>query len=185
MCLSFVVWFVTRPVRQVSRGFNCSYFDTKQIAYAILFYFLLLHTLFAANIDYILKCFFSFHTLSFSVLQFSSSHSSFGSEIFPIPSSLSVHHSWFLILLLIWLIKIQMQIKTTLIMKMAVEVMILILIMLMKNITVRLKIQQYCGPNGPTASIFYGIWIKQSRAMVFIFNLDKISLKKLFPTMNI
>ena len=33
--------------------------------------------------------------------------------------------------------------------------------------------------------IFYGIWIKQSGAMVFIFNLDKVSLKKLFPTMNI
>ena len=47
------------------------------------------------------------------------------------------------------------------------------------------KIQQYCGPNGPTASIFYGIWIKQSSAMVFIFNLDKVLLKKLFPTMNI
>ena len=34
-------------------------------------------------------------------------------------------------------------------------------------------------------SIFYGIWIKQSLAMVFIFNLDKLSLKTLFPTMNI
>ena len=33
--------------------------------------------------------------------------------------------------------------------------------------------------------IFYGIWIAQSGAMVFIFNLDKVSLKKLFPTMNI
>ena len=32
--------------------------------------------------------------------------------------------------------------------------------------------------------IFYGIWIKQSGAMVFILNLDKVSLKKLFPTMN-
>ena len=31
----------------------------------------------------------------------------------------------------------------------------------------------------------YGIWIKQSVGMVFIFNLDKLSLKKLFPTMNI
>ena len=38
---------------------------------------------------------------------------------------------------------------------------------------------------GPTDSIFYGIWIKQIGAMVFIFNLDKVSLKKLFPTMNI
>ena len=47
------------------------------------------------------------------------------------------------------------------------------------------KIQQYFGPNGPTASIFYGIWIEQSGAMVCIFNLDKVSLKKLFPTMNI
>ena len=47
------------------------------------------------------------------------------------------------------------------------------------------NIQQYCGPNGPTASIFYGIWIKQSSAMVFIFNLYKVLLKKLFPTMNI
>ena len=34
----------------------------------------------------------------------------------------------------------------------------------------------------PTASLFYGIWIKQSGAMVFIFNLDKVLLKKLFPT---
>ena len=47
------------------------------------------------------------------------------------------------------------------------------------------KIQLYCGPNGPTASIFYGIWIKQSGAIVFIFNLDKVLLKKLFSTMNI
>ena len=47
------------------------------------------------------------------------------------------------------------------------------------------KIQQYCGPNGPTASIFYGIWIKQSCAMGFILNLDKVLPKKLFPTMNI
>ena len=37
----------------------------------------------------------------------------------------------------------------------------------------------------PTASIFYRIWIEQSGVMVFILNLDKISLKKLFPTMNI
>ena len=47
------------------------------------------------------------------------------------------------------------------------------------------KSQQYFGPNGPTASIFYGIWIKQSSAMIFILNLDKVLLKKLFPTMNI
>ena len=47
------------------------------------------------------------------------------------------------------------------------------------------KSKLYCGPNGPTATIFYGIWIKQSGAMVFIVNLDKVSLKKLFPTMNI
>ena len=40
-------------------------------------------------------------------------------------------------------------------------------------------------PNGPTAIIFYGLWIKQSSAMTFIFNLDKLLLKKLFPTMNI
>ena len=33
--------------------------------------------------------------------------------------------------------------------------------------------------------IFYGISITQSGAQAFIFNLDKISLKKLFPTMNI
>ena len=43
----------------------------------------------------------------------------------------------------------------------------------------------YCGPNGPTASIFYRILITQSVAMVFILNLDKVSLKKLFPTINI
>ena len=47
------------------------------------------------------------------------------------------------------------------------------------------KIKLYCGPNGPTASIFYGICIRQSGAMGFILNLDKILLKKLFPTMNI
>ena len=47
------------------------------------------------------------------------------------------------------------------------------------------KSQQYCGPNGPTATIFYGICIRQSGAMVFILNLDNISLKKLFPTMHI
>ena len=47
------------------------------------------------------------------------------------------------------------------------------------------KSQQYCGPNGPTASIFYGILITQSGAMVFVLNLDKILLKQLFPTMNI
>ena len=37
---------------------------------------------------------------------------------------------------------------------------------------------------GPTASIFYGIWITQSGSVVFIFNLDKVLLKKLCPTMN-
>ena len=47
------------------------------------------------------------------------------------------------------------------------------------------KSKLYCGPNGPTASIFYGIWIKQSVGMVFIVNLDKVLLKKFFPTMNI
>ena len=47
------------------------------------------------------------------------------------------------------------------------------------------KSKLYCGPYGHTASIFHGIWIKQSGAMVFIFNLDKVLLKKLFPTMNI
>ena len=47
------------------------------------------------------------------------------------------------------------------------------------------KSKLYCGPYGHTASIFYGIWIKQSVAMAFRFNLDKLSLKKLFPTMNI
>ena len=39
--------------------------------------------------------------------------------------------------------------------------------------------------NGPTASIFYGIWIVKSGAMISILNLDKVLLKKLFPTMNI
>ena len=38
---------------------------------------------------------------------------------------------------------------------------------------------------GPTASIFHGIWITQGGAMVFIVNLDKVSLKNFFPTMNI
>ena len=47
------------------------------------------------------------------------------------------------------------------------------------------KSKLYCGPNGPTASIFYRIWITQSVAMVFILNLDKVLLKKLFPTINI
>ena len=37
----------------------------------------------------------------------------------------------------------------------------------------------------PTASVFNGIWIKQIGAMVFVSNLDKVSLKKLIPTMNI
>ena len=46
-------------------------------------------------------------------------------------------------------------------------------------------IQLYCGPNGPRANIFNDLWIKQSGAIVFIFNLDKVLLKKLFPTMNI
>ena len=46
------------------------------------------------------------------------------------------------------------------------------------------KSQLYCGPNGPTPSIFDGIIITQSGAMVFILNLDKVLLKKLFPTMN-
>ena len=31
----------------------------------------------------------------------------------------------------------------------------------------------------------YGIWITQSGPTVFILNLDKVSLKKLFPKMNI
>ena len=56
---------------------------------------------------------------------------------------------------------------------------------LVKMLANFLKSQQYCRPEGPTASIFYGIWIKPSGAMVCIFNLDKVSLKKLFPTMNI
>ena len=47
------------------------------------------------------------------------------------------------------------------------------------------KSKLYCGPKGPTASIFWGIWIKQIGAMVLIFDLDKVSLKKLVPTMNI
>ena len=47
------------------------------------------------------------------------------------------------------------------------------------------KSKLYSGPNGPTASIFNGIEIIESVAMVCILNLDKISLKKLFPTMNI
>ena len=46
-------------------------------------------------------------------------------------------------------------------------------------------IQLCCGPNGPGANIFIEIWIKKSGAMVFIFNLDKVLLKKLFPAMNI
>ena len=45
--------------------------------------------------------------------------------------------------------------------------------------------KQYCGPYGPKACTFYEIWIKECGAMVFIFNLDKVSLKKRFPTMNI
>ena len=47
------------------------------------------------------------------------------------------------------------------------------------------KSQQYFGPSGPTASIFYWIWITQSGAMGFILNLDKVLLKKLFPSVNI
>ena len=49
----------------------------------------------------------------------------------------------------------------------------------------RFSYKQYCGPYGHTDSIFNGIWIKQSVGMVSIFNLDKLSLKKLFLTMNI
>ena len=33
--------------------------------------------------------------------------------------------------------------------------------------------------------VFYGIWIKQSSAMIFTFNLDKVLLKKLLPTIQI
>ena len=54
-----------------------------------------------------------------------------------------------------------------------------------KYILIFCNLQQYCRPNGCTASIFYGIWIKQSGAMVCIANLDKVSPKKLFSTMNI
>ena len=53
------------------------------------------------------------------------------------------------------------------------------------KITFKAKSTIYCGPDGPTASIFYGIQIIKSGAMVCIFNLDKVLLKKLFPTMNI
>ena len=39
--------------------------------------------------------------------------------------------------------------------------------------------------HGSTASIFYGISIAKSGAMVLILNIDKVLLKKLFPTMNV
>ena len=45
-------------------------------------------------------------------------------------------------------------------------------------------IQLCCGPNGPGANNFIEIWKKQSGAIVFIFNLYKVSLQKLFPTIN-
>ena len=48
-----------------------------------------------------------------------------------------------------------------------------------------LEVFENCGPNGPAASIFYGILITPNGAMVYIFNLDKVSLKKLFPMMDI
>ena len=44
--------------------------------------------------------------------------------------------------------------------------------------------KQYCGPYGHTASIFNGIWIKLSVAMVVILDLDKLSLKKLNSRTN-
>ena len=50
---------------------------------------------------------------------------------------------------------------------------------------VRVYIDSIIVANTATASIFYGIWIIESGATVFTLNLDKISLKKLFPTMNI
>ena len=46
-------------------------------------------------------------------------------------------------------------------------------------------IQLYCGPNGSRAKIFNYLWIKQSDAMVFTLNIDKVLLNKLFPTVNI
>ena len=46
-------------------------------------------------------------------------------------------------------------------------------------------VELYSGPSGPAASIFYEIRITKSGAMVLILNLDKVSLNKLFPTMNI
>ena len=49
----------------------------------------------------------------------------------------------------------------------------------------RQRVSNIVGLTALTASIFYGIWITQSGAMVFILNLDNILLKKLFPTMNI
>ena len=38
----------------------------------------------------------------------------------------------------------------------------------------------YCGPNGPTASIFYGILITQSAAIIFILNFEKSFAKETF-----
>ena len=42
------------------------------------------------------------------------------------------------------------------------------------------KSKLYCGPNGPTASIFYGIWIKQSGAMVFCIQCRQSFAKETF-----
>ena len=50
------------------------------------------------------------------------------------------------------------------------------------NVASEMCVQQAIRPQD---SIFYGIWIKQSSAMIFTFNLDKVLLKTLFPTVNI
>ena len=48
-----------------------------------------------------------------------------------------------------------------------------------------IPVQVYTTPSETKSNILYGIWIIQSGETVFILNLDKILLKKLFPTMNI
>ena len=60
--------------------------------------------------------------------------------------------------------------------------MFFIKVIILNSMNLESAAKQCCGH---TAIILYGIWIKQSGAMVFIFNLDKVSPKKLIPTMNI
>ena len=49
----------------------------------------------------------------------------------------------------------------------------------------RQRVSYIEGLTAVRLAFFMGFEFKKSGAMVFILNLDKVSLKKLFPTMNI